>query len=170
MKKKPVKKKKEPTDHFGPFKEATRKAFAFLLEGPYDFKEVETATHLPECMIRFENSTTGVFVQHELRSTTWVILSKRNLTKPGPWWYEETFGLNFVVMERCPSAVDRVIPKDSDNLDDVLNNLAQLLRECGHDLLMGDFQIAPKLRELKAAAERQSNLETFGSEDGQTRG
>lgn len=60
------------------------------------------------------------------------------------------------------------LPRHFDKLEDVLNDLAQLLKECGHDLLMGDFQFAPRLRELEEAAERQANLETFGSEDGTT--
>jgi hypothetical protein len=109
-----------------------------------------------------------VFVQYELESTPWVTLSKRNLTRNGPWWYDETFGLNFVVMERCPSALVRVRPEHFDKLEDVLNDLGQLLKECGHDLLTGNFQLVPRLRHLKEAAERQANLEMFGSEDGQT--
>lgn len=168
MKRKPAAKKKAQTDAFGSFKKGTRSAFSFLLQAPYNFKEVETITHGYECTIRFENSTTGVLVQHELESTPWVILKKRNLTRNGPWWYDESFGLKFVVMERRPSEIERVRGINSDKLEDVLNDQAQLLKECGHDLLLGDFQLAPRLRELEEAAERQANLELFGSEDGTT--
>lgn len=168
MKRKQASKKKDPADAFGPFKKGTRSAFSFLLEAPYNFKEVETIVYGYECTIRFENSTTGVLVQHEWESTPWVTLKKRDLTRNGPWWYDESFGLRFIVMERCPTALDRVFPKHFDKLEDVLDDLAQLLKECGHDLLLGDFQIAPRLRELAEAAERQSNLELFGSEDGTT--
>lgn len=79
MKRKQAAKKKNPTDAFGPFKKGTRSAFSFLLQAPYNFKEVETITHGYECTIRFENSTTGVLVQHEWESTPWVILEAESL-------------------------------------------------------------------------------------------
>ena len=60
------------SDAFSSFKKATRKAFAFLCAPAYKFNEVQTFFHPPECIVRYENKTTGVCLK---RSITRISLS-----------------------------------------------------------------------------------------------
>ena len=158
---------KTPSDPFGPFKEATRKAFAFLRAPAYRFNEVETVCHPPECIVRYENRTTEVIVSYEWGGTPSVVFLRRD-QKSSPS-DEEQFGLKFLVMERCPEALDCLEAKGRGNdIEQVLIEYAQILKKCGHEVLTGDFQVLPKLKKLKAAERRKANFRMFGSETGET--
>lgn len=143
---------------YGPFKDATRKAFSFLLEPPYDFKEIEAHDYGRECAISFENSTTGVMVTRELESTPWVVVSRLNSTSFFRF-EDEAYGLHQLAAERCPSEVDRIGPEQIDNIEDFLNDLAQILKQCGHDVLTGDFRVFSKLKKFAKAEGRRRERE-----------
>ena len=155
------------TDPFRVFKEALRRAFAFLLKRPYRFKEVQTDVRLPECTIRYENRTTGVIVSYEWGGSPSVVVSR--LASTGSTFDEEEFGLKVFIIERCPEKVDLLERKEGDHdIEQTLIDYAQVLKECGHDVLTGDFEVFPKLSKLLAAEQRQENLRMFGSETGET--
>jgi hypothetical protein len=66
------------SDAFSSFKKATRKAFAFLRAPAYKFNEVQTSCHPPECIVRYENQTTGVTISYEWGGTPSVVPSRRD--------------------------------------------------------------------------------------------
>lgn len=155
------------SDPFSSFKKATRQAFAFLRAPAYKFNEVQTVCHPPECIVRYENKTTGVIISYEWGGTPSVIVSRLDMTHSPV--EEEQFGLKFLVMERCPEELDRIEAKGSgDDIAQVLTEYAQILKKCGHEVLTGDFQVLPRLNELIATERRKANLEMFGSETGET--
>jgi hypothetical protein len=154
------------SDPFTSFKKATRQAFAFLRAPAYKFNEVQTVCHPPECIVRYENKTTGVIISYEWGGTPSVIVSRLHPDLPVE---EEQFGLKFLVMERCPEELDRIEAKgSSDDIAQVLTEYAQILKKCGHEVLTGDFQVLPRLNKLIIAERRKTNLEMFGSETGET--
>jgi hypothetical protein len=169
MKRPALKGKKETSDPFTLFKKGTAKAFAFLITD-YGFTHVDTTVHRPECVIRYRNETTGVTVSYEWGGTPSVILSRLNRTATDVSEADE-IGLKFLAMERCPNGAlagdyERL---KSQSIEEVLSDYAAILRECGTDILTGDFQIFAKLRKLVEAEQRKVNLEMFGSETGETR-
>jgi hypothetical protein len=166
MKNRPVKMKKL-TDPFGSFKQSTSEAFKFLMNPGYGFTEDETIVHPPECNIRYRNATTGVTVSYEWGGSPSVVLTK--LDRRGrSVWDGEQIGLKFLVMERCPTVVNRFEPEYGNDPDELLIEYARILEECGQDILGGNFKDFPKLKRLVLSAQRKANLEMFGSETGET--
>ena len=165
--KRPAKTRKKTGDPFAQFKQSTREAFAFLMLPDFGFTEDEVLTHPPECSIRYRNVPTGVTVSYEWGGLPSVVLTKLDRQGESPW-NGERVGLKFLVMERCPYAIDRFEHVNEADLTELLQDYARLLQECGRDVLTGDFKVFPKLKQLVAAAERKANLEMFGSETGET--
>ena len=157
---------KRPTDSFGEFKKAARAAFAFLASPPYNCQEHQTVIRPPECSINYLNKTTGVTVSYEWGGSPSVVLTKLKhgsaLISEG-----EQIGLKFIVMERCPSRVDRFDRNVGDDLEGTLKDHAQILKECGYEILTGDFEMFPRLKQLAIEEEYRANLELFGSGTGE---
>lgn len=137
----------DKVDAFSSFKKATRKAFAFLRAPAYKFDEVQTFCHPPECIVRYENKTTGVTISYECGGTPSVVLSRRDPTASPV--EEEQFGLKFLVMERCPEDLDRIEGRRSgEDIAQILTDYALILTKCGHEVLAGDFQVLPRLNKI----------------------
>lgn len=154
-------------DAFSSFKKATRKAFAFLRAPAYKFNEVQTLCHPPECIVRYENKTTGVTISYEWGGTPSVVLSRRHPTASPV--EEEQFGLKFLVMERCPEDLERIEGRGpGEDIAKILTEYAQILKKCGNEVLTGDFQVLPGLNKLITDERRKANLKMFGSETGET--
>jgi hypothetical protein len=157
----------DKVDAFSSFKKATRKAFAFLRAPAYKFDEVQTFCHPLECIVRYENKTTGVTISYEWGGTPSVVLSRRDPTASPV--EEEQFGLKFLVMERCPEDLERIeATGPREDIARVLTEYAQVLKKCGHEVLAGDFPVLPRLNKLITAERRKANLQMFGSETGET--
>ena len=155
------------SDAFSSFKKATRKAFAFLCAPAYKFNEVQTFCHPPECIVRYENKTTGVTISYEWGGTPSVVLSRRHPTASPV--EEEQFGLKFLVMERCPEDLERIEARGpGEDIAQILTEYAQILKKCGHEVLAGDFQVLPGLNKLITDERHKANLKMFGSETGET--
>lgn len=155
------------TDPFGPFKKATRKAFSFLAEAPYKFEAGEPIVHVPECVIEYLNKTTGVTVSYEWGGSPSVVL-KRLEQSSSSISSGEQVGLKFLVMERCPSSIGEFDPEVSGDLEEILGEYARILKECGDDILRGDFQVFTKLKQIADEELRKKNTEMFGSETGES--
>jgi len=161
------KKGREPADPFTSFKDATAKAFSFLVTD-YGFKHIDTIVYVRECAIKYRNETTGVIVSYEWGSAPWVVLAR--LKDPIDFSVVERMGVRFILMERCPSDLVDYGEEQlkGQDLEKTLNHDADALKRCGHDILTGDFQVFPKLRKLVEAETRRLNLDYFGSETGET--
>jgi hypothetical protein len=164
------KKRKEPTDPFAFFKEATADAFHFLVTD-YSFEHISTTVHTPECAVKYWNETTGVTITCEWGGAIWVDLSRLKRT-PAEVVEGERYSLDILMLERCPNKDISHFLSDkewsNEHIKKILLDYADVLKECGHDVLKGDFQIFPKLKNLAEDVLRQRNKELFGSESGET--
>ena len=143
-------KKKRLTDPFGSFTKSTREAFKFLLKPSYGFKEDQTIVHPPECDIRYRNATTGVTISYEWGGTPSVVLTKLDRGARSVWDGEQV-GLRFLVMERCPSVINRFQPEYGNDPDELLREYARILEQCGQDILSGNFKDFALLKKLVLA-------------------
>ena len=158
------------SDLFAFFQQTTSDAFSFL-GSDFGFKLISTSVHLPECAINYQNEKTGVTVCYEWESEIWVALSR--LSRDEAEVFEvETYGLDVLIEERCP---DHKVNKDlaegnwtNDNLERIVREYASTLRQCGSDVLLGDFEIFPRLKQLTERRTKERNLKLFGSETGET--
>lgn len=165
------KKLKEPTDPFAFFKKATADAFHFLVTD-YGFEHVSTTVHVPECAIKYWNETTGVTITYEWGGAIWVDLTRLK-RMPAEVVEGERYSLDILMLERCPNKDIRQFysldkEQTSEYIERVLQVYANALKECGRDVLTGDFRIFPKLKKLAEDVLRQRNKELFGSETGET--
>lgn len=163
------KKGKELDDPIAFFKKATAEAFSFLIDD-YGFELVSTAIHAPECEINYQNDTTGVPITYEWGGVVWVELSRLSRTS-AEVVEDEKYSLDILMLQCFPNAgIDEFFPSKDESsnqyLERVLHDYAQVLKECGRDILRGDFGIFPKLRKLAEEVLRQRNTELFGSETG----
>jgi hypothetical protein len=163
------KKGKELKDPFAFFKEATAEAFSFLVDD-YGFVPVSTTVHAPECEIKYWSKTTGVTVTYEWGGVIWVDLSRLERTTAEAV-ENERYSLDVLMLERCPDReVKALQPSEAESsnqyVERVLPTYAEVLKECGLDVLAGDFRIFPRLKKLSEEVLRQRNKELFGTETG----
>jgi hypothetical protein len=159
-----TKRRKSPTDPFAVFKQSTAAAFSFLVDD-LGFKEVATRTHPPECEIKYQNNTTGVTVTYEWGGALWVDLT-RLARKRDEVVEAEKYSLDVLMMECLPNRdINQFRRLDVEAPDQHVNRVlleyAQILKDCGADILNGDFQLFPKLRKHAEDVLRQRNEELF---------
>ena len=160
--------KKELKDPFAVFKQATADAFNFLNE--HGFEHVSTSAHAPECEIKYQNETTGLTITYEWGGVAWVDLSRLQRTS-AEVVEDERYSLDVLMLECCPNRdINEFYPSEDESPDQyverVLLDYAQVLKECGRDILRGDFRLFPKLKKHAENVLRQRNKELFGSETG----
>jgi hypothetical protein len=129
---------------FQKFIEAVLEAFQFLIED-FAFELESIGDHAPECTVRFRNKTTGVEVTYDVPELPCVSVAQLNAKKSA--WGKQ-YGLIYLIEERCPS--QNLIGFQAETLTlaqfkPILRHYAQVLKECGSDILKGDFSIFPKL-------------------------
>ena len=148
---------KRTTDPFAVFKQAAIDAFNFLIEN-YDFEQLSSSVHPPECAIKYQNQTTGVTITYEWGGALWVDLSRIS--------DQEKYSVDILMLECQPErSIADFHPSESESPNEyvkrVLQKYAQVLKSCGRDILIGDFRIFPKLKNLSEEVLRQRNAEMF---------
>lgn len=156
--------RKAPKDPFAVFKRTTAEAFSFLVDD-YHFEHVATLTNPPECAIEYRNDTTAVIVEYEWGGAAWVYLNR--LQRKGDEVSRgEGYSLDVLMLERLPGRNIDEFRRSKDESPDqyvqrVLPEYAHIIKECGTDILKGDFQTFPKLKKHAAEVLRQRNRELF---------
>jgi len=148
---------KRMTDPFAFFKQAATDAFNFLIEN-YDFEQLSSSVHPPECALKYQNQTTGVTITYEWGGALWIDLSCIN--------DEERYSVDILMLGCQPErSTTEFHPSESESPNEyvkrVLQEYAQVLKSCGGDILIGDFRIFPKLKNLSEEVLRQRNAEMF---------
>lgn len=150
---------KRRTDPFAFFKQAATDAFNFLVEN-YNFQRLSISVHPPECAIKYQNQTTGVTITYEWGGTLWVDLSRVS--------DEKRYSVDILMLECQPErSIAEFHPSENESANEyvkrVLQEYAQVLKSCSGDILIGDFRVFPKLKNLSEEVLRQRNAEMFGS-------
>jgi hypothetical protein len=167
MKSKTKKKKTEPVDHFSFFKSAVSETFSFLASD-YEFKLASIEVYPPECVVKYQNDTTGIYVFYEWQSVLGVDLVRLGRT-PSAVIVEELYSLDCLILERCPREptsreyCEKKVWSEA-HIEEVLRAYARTLRDCGRDILSGDFSIFPSLRKRKDEIIRRKTLELYGED------
>jgi hypothetical protein len=126
------------------FRQIVNDRFRFLTT-TYGFEETETGCIQGEIWIVFRSDVSRVIVQFEYRCTVWLTI--------GQGVNGEMFSLNHVLHLRAPHReLEPVIGSffDPKQIDEIMQERSDALREHADDLLRGDFTIFPKLREIMA--------------------
>ena len=140
-------------DPFEHFKRACMKTFAFLVSD-FGFRLVSANTHIPECLVEYTNESLGVGVDvtYEWESEVWVVVSRLDPASKEPI-YSNGIGLDFLIAVRCPKIVvdNRVsgVRWTNKRVSGLLSVYAAALRECGRDLLEGDFSNLADVRKYQ---------------------
>ena len=169
--KKARKKKKERSDYFAFFKQATAETFKFLTTD-FGFEYFAAVEHPPECVIKYRNETTGISVAYEWNSSVAVDLVKLERT-PAEVFEGKGYDLLLLMEIRGPE-IDRKefyrVNKEwtNDYIEKLLCEYASFLSEQAGDVLTGDFSVFPELKKLNAQYRRQTNKELFGTYCGES--
>jgi hypothetical protein len=159
-------------DHFVFFKQAVVAVFEALTRD-YDFEHVSATVQMPECVVKYRNTTTGVNVTYELKSSISVDLIQLERTSSGEVVEDRTYDLLLLMEIRQPD-LDRKqfygADKEwtNDYIETVLLKYVTFLKNHARDVLTGDFSIFPELKKLSAHYRRQKNKEYFGTYSGET--
>jgi len=169
--KKARKKQKERIDHFAFFKQATAETFKFLTTDS-GFECVSTVQRMPDCMIQYQNATTGIRVYYELNSQLSVDIAKLRHTATEVI-EDKSYDLLLLMKIRHPEIdVHKFYGGDKEwtnnYIERLLREYASFLRQEARDVLTGDFKIFPALKELAAQYRRQSTKELFGTYTGES--
>ena len=158
------------SDLFAFFQQTILDAFRYL-GSDFAFELISTSVHLPECAIIYQNDKTGVTVSYEWESEVWVALSRLDRYE-GEVVDVERYGLEVLIEERCPDCkVNKNLAEGNwtnDNLERIVREYASTLRQCGSEVLLGDFEVFPRLKLLTERRTRERNLKLYGSETGET--
>jgi hypothetical protein len=163
------KRRKESNDSFAFFKKATTEIFQFLITD-FGFSYVETLEHIPDCVIKYQNRTTGIYVDYELKSYLSIDIVK--LSHAATEVIEDKSYDLLLLMELRHPATDAHMFYGGENewtneyLEQLLREYASFLKEHAQDVLTGDFSIFPELKKLSAYYRRQKNKEYFGTYSG----
>jgi hypothetical protein len=161
---------KGSNDPFAFFQKMTYQAFQFLVTR-YGFRQTETLVHPPECVVKYQNETTGITVSYEWGSEIWVTLSR--LVRVGAEAQEaEGYGLDVLIEASCSGGITPVGPVSgawkAEDIQRILQRYADALQNYGSDVLKGDFGVFTRLKQFSEEKVRQRNMELFGSETGET--
>jgi hypothetical protein len=125
------------------FRAAVVAEFAFLAT-EFGFVEERRRRPANEFSVRFLNPSTRIIVE----GINWGGSARVAFGSPGPRELFEDFDLLDLISIRCP---DRM-PAEGESLPGQLRQLkvlAALLRECGAEVLRGDFSTAGQIREIR---------------------
>jgi len=151
------------------FTTATSEAFAFLIND-FGFRRVGTIEVMPECVVKYQNGTTGISVNYEWNSHVVVDLVKLVRTA-AEVLEEKSYDLLLLMEIRRPEIDAHKFYGDdktwtNDYIAERLREYASFLQEDARDVLTGDFSIFPQLKKLSAKYRRQKNKEYFGTYSG----
>lgn len=155
----------KPKDPFAFFKEATAEGFGFLTSD-FDFELVSVIVRLPECAIKYQNETTGVIITYEWESIIWIDLA-RLVRGPEGVSDSERYSLDSLILERCPTRntsrhYSSTVDWSNDHIERTLRAYANDLKECGREILQGDFGIFPALEQRTAEIIRRKSSMLYG--------
>lgn len=129
---------------------AVAETFGPLL-AEFGFLRVDGSEMAPEAWIRYQNDTTALTVLEEIGTPPWVKISRLDNTSAGPM-EGEGYSLGHVLSVRAPESLPTAAPRSAIPLRAQLAALAELVRRHGADLLRGDFEVFPRLREVARAS------------------
>jgi hypothetical protein len=164
------KRRRKSVDSFAFFKHAAAGMFESL--GEFGLSYVATVEHMPDCVIEYQNETTGLNVHYEWKSQLSIDLVKLERT-PTEVTENKSYDLLFLMEIRRPEIdVHRFYGGDKEwtnnYIEELLREYASFLREDARDVLTGDFSIFPELKKLSAKYRRQKNKEYFGTYTGES--
>lgn len=151
------------------FERDVRESFSFLKD-EFGFQSEQLHAHLPEVSVGFSSDATEVTVIYEVGSIPWVELARRG-TWRGAAVKAETSSLELLLEERAPSdsmPQCEIAQPGTETFRACLRAKAAALRKFGSDILGGNFEVFPRLRNRAAENEQKRNLELFGSTTGET--
>ena len=155
----------EPTisQMFALFEPAAREAFSFLISD-YGFEHTGTVINVPQCEVLLRNTTTGAVILYEINDSPEVLLQKLTHTPPTNITVVEEYSVHFLIKERCPDKVIQAVVDDWDleTIRQILNDYSAALKECGRDILTGDFSIFPQLKLRARKNQERKNRELYG--------
>jgi hypothetical protein len=107
---------------------------------------------------------------YQVVGRTWVDLSRLQRTS-AEVVEDERYSVDVLMLECSPNRdINEFYPSEEESpnqyVERVLQEYAQVLKECGRDVLRGDFRLFPKLKKHAEDVLRQKNKELFGSETG----
>lgn len=163
------KRRRGSVDSFRFFKQAAAEILKSLLS-EFGLAYVATLEHVPDCVIKYQNATTGLSVYYEWNSQISIDLVKLART-PTEVAEDKSYDLLLLMEIRRPEidahkfyGTDNVWTTDC--LQERLREYASFLKEDARDVLTGDFRIFPELKKLSAKYRRQTNKEYFGTYSG----
>ncbi len=126
------------------FEQVLNQSFS-ILECRYGLKRVETAFRTGGVTVRFENATTVVTLEYEIKDEPWLLISDINNpeTKSTLGWLLVELG---VIETPTPEQAFQQKYLSSANLPAFIAKMCDQLLQYGGDLLRGDFAIIPALQ------------------------
>jgi hypothetical protein len=150
------------------FGQAALEAFRFLID-EHGYEHASTTSYANrECTVKFRGRLANVSTWYEVFSPPWTSIERLDRE------YVQDVGIQYLMEERCPEllpaedAEDGGFGNSPEEVRQVLQLHARVLREYGRDLLEGDFRIFPRLRQRQAVAMREQNRRLFGTSTGET--
>ena len=161
----------ESGDPFAFFKQSTSEIFEFLITD-FGFSYIDTVVHAPDCVIEYQNETTGITVRYEWASQISVSLIKLK-RESNKVLVDKRYPLLLLMEIRRPSTDATMFSGThkiwtNEYVEKLLREFANALREDGGDVLRGDFRIFAELKRRRAHYRRQQNKEDFGTYTGES--
>ena len=156
-------------DAFAFFKKAVSEIFESRL-AEFGFGQVGISEYMPDCVITYQNETTGINVRYEWKSQVSINLIKLERTA-GEVTEGRQYDLLLLMQIRRPAIDTNKFYGDDkewtdDYIEERLREYASFLTEDARDVLTGDFTIFPELKKLSAKYRRETNKELFGTYTG----
>ena len=136
----------------------------------FGFRHVASTEHMPDCVIEYQNETTGINVRYEWKSQMSINLVKLERTASEVTEGRKYDLLLLMQIRRPENDANKFYGDDKewtdDYLEERLREYASFLTEGARDVLTGDFSIFPELKKLSAKYRRERNKELFGTYTG----
>jgi hypothetical protein len=148
-----------------PFKEAIMEHFAFLAR-QYGFHwSSEDMSDGREMYVSFDNETTRVTVHVEQGSAPWVTVGRIE-SRPSGMIETEGWDIGFIRMLRS-GGPERSKPAGRFTTRDeslrMLQEEADSLFYCAHDVLIGNFSVFERVRPVAEEAKRKAEAKLYGT-------
>jgi hypothetical protein len=165
------KRRRGSVDSFTFFRQAAAEILKSLIS-EFGLAYVATLEHVPECVIKYQNATTGLTVSYEWKSQISIDLVKLART-PTEVAEDKSYDLLLLMEIRRPEIDAHKFyggDKEWTNnyIEERLREYANFLKEDARDVLTGDFRVFPELKKLSAKYRRQTNKEYFGTYCGES--
>jgi hypothetical protein len=130
------------------FEQEVFAAFGALIS-TFQLHHVETVASGPECAMLFRREAVGLTVKFESGVGPWVQLGRLRGPDEHDGPRRELYDLTFLLQERAPAETQTPGMEDIDDprLAPALEELAKQTLTYGADVLTGDFEVLPKLRQ-----------------------